>query len=118
MAKASSNLHTGLPAGLDFFVTISSAIDALAQFRMSRGERTVPLDLGSILDVGYLTNHRKRVDKIAHDKKLVVMLMELGVRAPGRLLRPFRIIPPSYLNHRTDTPYHDNATMGTHAPSA
>lgn len=71
--RASWNLHVELPKGLDFFVMISSIMgilgtrslsaynagntyqDALARMRVSQNERAVALDLGAVVDGGYLT---------------------------------------------------------------
>lgn len=68
------NLHTELPSGLDFFVLLSSVMgilgsgslsaynagntyqDGLARYRTDQGERAVSIDLGAILDVGYLSD--------------------------------------------------------------
>ncbi|KAI1389501.1 putative polyketide synthase [Hypoxylon trugodes] len=137
-AKASWNLHTVLPNGLDFFVMTSSAMallgmgslagynagntfqDELARLRVSQGERAVALDLGGISDVGYLTNHQKRMDKIAHDRKLVMMPMDLvcvlldiycdpkntQLSLDGDYCQPiFGILPPSDWKHNTEIPH-------------
>ncbi|KAK3321988.1 putative polyketide synthase [Apodospora peruviana] len=66
------NLHTVLPPGMDFFILLSSASglvglrgqtnynagntyeDALARYRVSRGEKAISLDLGAMIDDGLL----------------------------------------------------------------
>ena len=66
------NLHKLLPAGLEFFILLSSTSgiggvrgqanyaagntyqDALARHRVARGEKAVSLDLGVIMSVGYV----------------------------------------------------------------
>ena len=66
------NLHTILPPGMDFFIFLSSASglvglrgqtnyaagntyeDALARYRVARGEKAVSLDLGAMIDDGLL----------------------------------------------------------------
>ncbi|KAH9900372.1 ketoacyl-synt-domain-containing protein [Xylariomycetidae sp. FL2044] len=70
--RGSWNLHAVLPRGLDFFVLLSSIsgivgtpgqanyaagnayMDALAHYRHARGERAVALDLGAMVDHGFL----------------------------------------------------------------
>ncbi|KAI2601905.1 putative polyketide synthase [Hypoxylon sp. NC1633] len=137
-AQASWNLHSELPSGLDFFVITSSAMgllgtgslagynagntfqDELARFRVAQGEHTVALDLGGISDVGYLTVHQERMDKIAHDKKLVMMPMSLVCTLLDIYCDPknahlsldadycqpvFGILPPSYWKHSTEIPH-------------
>lgn len=74
------NLHAELPKGLDFFIMFSSIMgilgsgslsaynagntyqDALAQYRISRGERAIALNLGGIPDAGYLTDHTDQLE--------------------------------------------------------
>ena len=69
------NLHSLLPSSLDFFVCLSSATsiigipgqsnyaagnsyqDALARYRVAAGKKAVSLDLGTILSVGYVSEH-------------------------------------------------------------
>ena len=76
------NLHTLLPLGLDFFVLLSSLCgvigspgqanyaagstyqDALAHYRVSLGERAVSLDLGNVLDVGYVAEREGLADAL------------------------------------------------------
>jgi NADP-dependent 3-hydroxy acid dehydrogenase YdfG len=70
--QGSWNLHTLLPQDLDFFVLLSSSAgvagsrgqgnyaagntyeDALANYRNSKGQHATSIDLGMILDVGYV----------------------------------------------------------------
>lgn len=67
------NLHTALPKGMEFFVTLSSVCgivgsrgqanygagntfqDALVRYRVSIGERAVALDLGPLFSMGVMT---------------------------------------------------------------
>jgi aryl carrier-like protein len=76
------NLHNLLPKGMDFFVLLSSCSgviglhgqtnyacgntyqDALAQYRVVRGEKAVSLDLGFILDVGYVAENESVAEKL------------------------------------------------------
>ena len=69
--QASWNLHKHLPNNLDFFVLLSSGAgivgrggqtnynigntyqDALARYRVSKGQKAVAIDLGLVLPVGY-----------------------------------------------------------------
>ncbi|PLB54129.1 putative polyketide synthase [Aspergillus steynii IBT 23096] len=69
------NLHTLLPAGMDFFILLSSASglagikgqtnydagntyeDALARYRVYHGEKATALDLGAMVDDGILAEH-------------------------------------------------------------
>ncbi|KAI1326775.1 putative polyketide synthase [Xylariaceae sp. FL0255] len=71
--QGSWNLHLELPKGLDFFVMLSSVMgilgtgslagynagntyqDALARHRVAAGENAVALDIGGVVDEGYLT---------------------------------------------------------------
>ncbi|ESZ91648.1 putative polyketide synthase [Sclerotinia borealis F-4128] len=73
--RGSWNLHTVLPGGLNFFILISSIsgivgsagqanyaagntyMDALAHYRNALGERAVALDLGVMLDHGFLATN-------------------------------------------------------------
>jgi len=73
--NGSWNLHTALPKGMDFFILLSSISgvlgnpaqsnysagntfqDALAQYRVSQGEKTVALDLGPVLFGGYVAQN-------------------------------------------------------------
>lgn len=80
--RGSWNLHTALPEGLDFFVLLSSIsgivgsagqanyaagntyIDALAHYRNALGERAVALDLGPMVDHGFLASNEVLRDRI------------------------------------------------------
>ena len=70
--QGSWNLHSALPKGMDFFILLSSINgilgtrsqanygsgntyqDALAKYRVSRGEKAVSLDLAMIISVGFV----------------------------------------------------------------
>jgi hypothetical protein len=74
--QGSINLHKHLPAGLDFLILLSSICgiigasgqsnyafgcayqDALARFRVSKGQKTISIDLGIVEGVGYTAEHR------------------------------------------------------------
>jgi hypothetical protein len=90
--KGSWNLHTELPTGLDFFILLSSVMgilgsgslsaynagntyqDALARYRRSCGERATCLDLGAILDVGYLS------DALGQGQQVVALGSKMFIR--------------------------------------
>ncbi|TGO47687.1 hypothetical protein BCON_0267g00180 [Botryotinia convoluta] len=73
--SGSWNLHTVLPQGMDFFVLLSSTVgiighvgqsnyaagntyqDALAQFRVSNGEKATAIDLGVVLGAGFVAEN-------------------------------------------------------------
>lgn len=81
--KGSWNLHTELPRDLDFFVFTSSMMgimgggsltaynagntyeDALAHYRVQRGEHAVALNLGAVPDAGYLVEAQRKKVHIA-----------------------------------------------------
>lgn len=76
------NLHQLLPAGLDFFIMLSSAssvvglhgqanyaagnayMDALARYRVSRGLRAVSLDLGALTEDGLLAEDLNFLNRV------------------------------------------------------
>jgi hypothetical protein len=76
------NLHTVLPKGLDFFILLSSASglvglrgqtnyaagntfeDALARYRVARGEKAVSLDLGAMIDDGLLAENQDLLNRV------------------------------------------------------
>lgn len=78
--QGSWNLHTALPSGMDFFIMLSSSIcifgnpgqanyaagntfqDALARQRVASGEKAVAIDLGMVLDEGWVAE-RKQVQQ-------------------------------------------------------
>ena len=75
--QGSWNLHSHLPKGLDFFILLSSLNgilgsrgqsnygagntyeDALAQYRISHGEKAVSLDIGLIDSVGFVAERQE-----------------------------------------------------------
>ena len=76
------NLHTMLPSGMDFFILLSSASglvglrgqtnyaagntyeDALARYRVARGEKAVSLDLGAMIDDGLLAETPELLNRV------------------------------------------------------
>lgn len=86
--QGSWNLHRLLPKGLDFFILISSSMmgtiggtspsaysaansymDALARYRVSKGERAAALGLGIIPDSGFLVENNERHEGVRGYKK-------------------------------------------------
>ena len=82
------NLHTLLPKGLDFFILLSSISsitgyagqtnyasgnafqDALAHRRVAAGEKAVSINLGVVIDVGYVAEH-ERAKKVLTERGFV-----------------------------------------------
>lgn len=80
--QGSWNLHTALPQGLDFFVMLSSSVgtfgnagqsnyaagntfqDALARYRVARGEKAIAIDLGMILGEGFVAENKVIQDSL------------------------------------------------------
>lgn len=80
--QGSWNLHAALPAGMDFFIMLSSVCgvfgnggqsnyaagntfqDALAEYRRSCGEKAVALDLGIMLSEGFLAENQHVLDRL------------------------------------------------------
>ncbi|KAL9045613.1 MAG: hypothetical protein Q9214_001371 [Letrouitia sp. 1 TL-2023] len=76
------NLHNILPKGMDFFIILSSASglvglrgqtnyaagntyeDAIARYRVSRGEKAISLDLGAMIDDGLLAETPGLLDRV------------------------------------------------------
>lgn len=89
--KASWNLHMDLPHGLDFFVMLSSVMgilgtgslagynagntyqDALARHRIAHSERAVSLNIGGVVDGGYLTGLDNFIAGMQQAKEYVPM---------------------------------------------
>ncbi|KAI0145929.1 putative polyketide synthase [Hypoxylon sp. NC0597] len=89
--KASWNLHVELPRDLDFFVMLSSVMgilgtgslagynagntyqDALARYRVTQGECGVSLDIGGVVDGGYLTGLDNFIAGMQRAKEFVPM---------------------------------------------
>lgn len=86
------NLHHHLPAGMDFFVLLSSIAgltsppsqsnyagasafqDAFARFRRAQGEHCLSIDLGAVQGIGYIAerlNVAKNVDMMFVDHKVL-----------------------------------------------
>jgi len=81
-AHGSWNLHLHLPQDMDFFILLSSASgivgtrgqgnyasgntyqDALANYRVSRGQKCIALDLGLVLSVGYAAGNTEIIDSL------------------------------------------------------
>ena len=81
--QGSWNLHELLPPGMDFFILISSVIgivgqatqinyaaansyeDALARYRVARGEKALSLDLGALLTGGLLSQNPAVLERIS-----------------------------------------------------
>ncbi|KAI0392953.1 putative polyketide synthase [Xylariaceae sp. FL0594] len=86
------NLHQELPRDLDFFVMLSSVMgilgtgslagynagntyqDALARYRVARGERAAALDIGGVVDGGYLTGLTSFIAGMQRTKEYVPLL--------------------------------------------
>ncbi|TVY75995.1 Highly reducing polyketide synthase azaB [Lachnellula suecica] len=80
--QGSWNLHDALPRGMDFFILLSSVSgifgnpgqgnyaagntyqDALAQYRVSQGEKATALDLGIVLSDGFLADNTHILDRL------------------------------------------------------
>jgi hypothetical protein len=80
--EGSWNLHKTMPAKMDFFVMLSSATgivgnpgqgnyaagntfqDALARYRVGRGEKATALDLGVVLGEGFVAENKEIHDKL------------------------------------------------------
>ncbi|KAL4862401.1 hypothetical protein BDV12DRAFT_207226 [Aspergillus spectabilis] len=76
------NLHTLLPRDLDFFILCASISgvtpsfgqtnyaagntfqDALARYRVYRGEKAVSIDMGMFVDAGFVANHAGLADQL------------------------------------------------------
>lgn len=85
--QGSWNLHHELPRDLDFFVFISSMMgilgsgsltaynagntfqDALATYRVSRGEHAATLNLGAVPDAGYLVENSHHIPTVLRASK-------------------------------------------------
>ncbi|KAI8633359.1 putative polyketide synthase [Xylariaceae sp. FL1651] len=90
--QASWNLHLELPDGLDFFIMLSSVMgifgtgslagynagntyqDALARFRVACGERAAALDIGGVVDGGYLTGLTSFIAGMQRAKEYVPLM--------------------------------------------
>ena len=90
--QGSWNLHELLPKDLDHFIMLSSATgvlgnraqanyaagntfqDALAHFRRQQGLAATTIDVGAVLDVGYVADH---ADRLAMTKYLGSMMKVL-----------------------------------------
>ncbi|KAI1355427.1 putative polyketide synthase [Xylaria sp. FL0043] len=90
--QASWNLHLELPSGLDFFIMLSSVMgilgtgslagynagntyqDALARYRVACGQRATALDIGGVVDGGYLTGLNSFIAGMQRTKEFVPLL--------------------------------------------
>lgn len=88
--EGSWNLHSLLPAGMDFFVLLSSVSgiisvygqsnyaaanayqDALARYRIAHGEKAVSIDLGTIQNVGYVAERDDLAEAIGSDRYMSI----------------------------------------------
>ena len=80
--EGSWNLHELLPKGMDFFVMLSSISgiggqrgqtnyaagntfqDALAHYRVAQGEKAISIDLGAMVDDGYLAGNKQIKERL------------------------------------------------------
>lgn len=80
--QGSWNLHKALPSGMDFFIMLSSAVsifgnigqanyaagntfqDAVARYRVSQGEKAVAIDLGMVLDQGWVAERENIMQRV------------------------------------------------------
>ena len=151
------NLHKLLPKHMDFFVLLSSCSgvvglhgqanyacgntyqDALARYRVARGEKAVSIDLGFLLDVGYVSENESVADKLNTEAYLDTTEQDLhaildyycdpalplpsalhsqvvtGLNVPAAL-RTQRVEEPFWMNrpmfkplYQFDTDYQDNS---------
>ncbi|KAI1425159.1 putative polyketide synthase [Xylaria sp. FL1777] len=90
--QASWNLHLELPSDLDFFIMLSSVMgilgtgslagynagntyqDALARYRVALGQRATALDIGGVVDGGYLTGLGSFIAGMQRAKEYVPLL--------------------------------------------
>ncbi|GAW26471.1 putative polyketide synthase [Rosellinia necatrix] len=90
--QASWNLHVELPNDLDFFIMLSSAMgilgtgslagynagntyqDALARYRVGHGQRATALDIGGVIDGGYLTGLSRFIAGMQRTQEYVPLL--------------------------------------------
>jgi aryl carrier-like protein len=91
---ASWNLHKHLPAGMDFFVLLSSLCgivgnlgqanyaagntyqDALAQHRVLQGEKATSLDIGAMASVGIIAENIDFIGLMGHDEDVIRVVQE------------------------------------------
>lgn len=92
--RGSWNLHQCLPQGLDFFVLLSSSMGiigtkklagynagntyqaALARHRRARGQAAVCIDLGGVLDEGYVAEKESEKGFFQRNKHLIPISMD------------------------------------------
>ncbi|CAJ2500000.1 Uu.00g028530.m01.CDS01 [Anthostomella pinea] len=92
--KGSWNLHALLPKGLDFFILVSSLMgilgtgllsgynagntyqDALARLRVAQGERAVSIDLGGVVDGGFVAENTRHRDIFQRNRNLAPLKLE------------------------------------------
>ncbi|KAF2498730.1 putative polyketide synthase [Lophium mytilinum] len=100
------NLHTLLPRDMDFFVFLSSLTgiigsqvqssyaagntfeDALAQYRVSIGQKATSIDLSAMQSEGVLADHREVFEQIVNVKQLLPMSQEELFAILGQYCQP------------------------------
>ncbi|KAF2192938.1 hypothetical protein K469DRAFT_693029 [Zopfia rhizophila CBS 207.26] len=93
--KGSWNLHNLLPSSLDFFIMLSSVAgifgsggqanyaagntyqDALARYRLSHGQKATSIDLGSIIEEGYMARNPEALDGLFRSDGVSPMSQEI-----------------------------------------
>jgi hypothetical protein len=109
--QGSWNLHLALPSAMDFFILLSSAcgifgnagqasyaagntfLDALARYRVANGEKGTALDLGIVLDEGY----------VAENEQVMTRLLRMNLLVPTSLNQLFAMFD-YYCNPRREYP--------------
>lgn len=114
--QGSWNLHELLPKDLDHFIMLSSATgvlgnraqanyaagntfqDALAHFRRQQGQAATTIDVGAVLDVGYVADHADRLAmtkylgsmmKVLREEELLTLIeygMNASLQSPAQLV--------------------------------
>ncbi|KAJ4863148.1 KR domain-containing protein [Trichoderma breve] len=114
--QGSWNLHELLPRDMDHFIMLSSATgvlgnraqanyaagntfqDALAHFRRQQGQAATTIDVGAVLDVGYVADHADRLAmtkylgsmmKVLREEELLTLIeygMNASLQSPAQLV--------------------------------